>query len=62
VSEYVPADVGEQVTVLWLDTAAQLLAKNRSTLSVVGLPWLLQPNGLMERLSKRGYVIEGPES
>jgi hypothetical protein len=61
VSEYVPEDVGEKVTVLWVDTAGELLGKNESTLSVVSLSWLLQPNGLLERLRNRGYAIQPPE-
>jgi hypothetical protein len=61
VSEYVPADVGEQVTTLWLETVEQLLGKNRSTLGVVALTWWLEPNGLMDRLRKRGLVVQAPE-
>jgi hypothetical protein len=57
VSEFVPADIGEQLNVLWVDTAGQLLAKNPSTLSVVSLEWLLEPDGLLERLRRRGYTI-----
>jgi len=60
VSEFVPEDIAEQVNVLWVDTAGQLLAKNKSTLSVVALTWLLEPNGLLDRLRNRGYTIEAP--
>jgi hypothetical protein len=60
-SDYVPADVGERVTMLWVDTAGQLLAKNQSTLGVVSLGWWLGPRGLMERLGDRGLAVQGPE-
>jgi len=59
--EVVPDDLGEQLNVLWVDTAGQLLAKNRKTLSVVALSWLLEPNGLLERLRNRGYTIQAPD-
>jgi hypothetical protein len=60
-SEYVPADVGERVTMLWVDTAGQLLAKNKSTLGVVALGWWLGSAGLMDRLRDRGFDVQGPE-
>jgi hypothetical protein len=59
--EFVPEDLGEQLNVLWVDTAGQLLAKNQSTLSVVALSWLLEPNGLLDRLRQRGYAIQEPD-
>ena len=61
VSEYVPADVGERVTVLWVETAEQLLAKNRSTLAVVSLSWWMEPKGLMDRLRDRGLGVQAPD-
>jgi len=59
--EVIPEDLDEQLNVLWVDTASQLLAKNRKTLSVVALSWLLEPNGLLERLRNRGYTIQAPD-
>ena len=61
VAEIVPADIGEQLNVLWTDTATQLLKKNQSTLAVVSLAWLLSPDGFLQRLQKLEYEIQAPD-
>jgi hypothetical protein len=61
VADIVPADIGEQLNVLWVETAQKLLAKNQSTLSVAAIVWLLAPDGFLARMQKLGYDVQAPD-
>ena len=59
--QIVPADIREQVYVLWIDAAGKSLAANQTTLAIVPLAKLTREGGYLERLRAKGYLIEAPK-
>ena len=53
-------DLATQLDTLWLDTIDAAVAKNPSTLVMLDMHELLQPQGVLERLVKRGYEVDAP--
>lgn len=58
--ELIPADIGEQLSALWLDAAERSLATNESTFALLPYFDLTSPNGRLAALRAKGYVIEAP--
>jgi len=58
--EVIPADIREQVIVLWLDAVEKSLAANQTTFAIVPLVKLTRPGGYLARLRARGLLIEEP--
>jgi hypothetical protein len=48
------------MTTKWLQAVDEALASNAMTFASVPLQVLLRPNGFLERLRERGYVVEAP--
>lgn len=44
----------------WLAAAEKALSQNASTFAVLPMSQLLQPDGLLQRLAARGYMVEEP--
>lgn len=59
--QIVPADIREQVYVLWIDAASKSLEANQTTLAIVPLAKLTREGGYLERLRAKGYLIEAPK-
>lgn len=53
-------DVVQRVGDTWMQVAEDALARNRTTFATLPVSQLLQPDGYVERLRARGYVIEVP--
>jgi uncharacterized protein YbaP (TraB family) len=53
-------DLPSQLDKLWLDTIDTAVVKNPSTLVMLDMHELLQPNGVLEGLVKRGYEVDAP--
>lgn len=53
-------DVLERVKSAWLTAAEQSLARNASTVAVLSIDEILKPNGYVNALRQRGYVVEEP--
>jgi hypothetical protein len=53
-------DLASQLDTLWLDTIDAAVAKNPSTLVMLDMHELLQPQGVLEGLIKRGYEVDAP--
>jgi hypothetical protein len=45
----------------WLDAAEKALATNATTFAVLPMSQLLEPDGLLARLQRRGYEVVVPE-
>jgi hypothetical protein len=58
--DVIPADIREQVIVLWLDAVEKSLAANQTTFAIVPLVKLTRPDGYLARLRARGLLIEEP--
>jgi hypothetical protein len=58
--EVIPANIREQLYALWIAAAERSLDANQSTLAIVPLAKLLRDGGYLERLRKKGYLIEAP--
>jgi hypothetical protein len=59
--DLVPADVRERGITTWLAAADAALATNPSTFAVVPFGKLTRPDGYLDRLRARGYVVESPQ-
>jgi hypothetical protein len=57
----IPADIREQLYVLWIGAAEKSLGANQTTLAIVPLTKLLREGGYLERLRANGYLIEPPK-
>ena len=57
----IPADIREQLYVLWIGAAEKSLGANQTTLAIVPLTKLLREGGYLERLRAKGYLIEEPK-
>jgi hypothetical protein len=44
----------------WLAAVEDALARNTSSVAVLGIEQILKPDGYVSRLRARGYVIEDP--
>jgi len=53
-------DLPERTEAAWLAAAEAALARNASTVAVLSIDRLLRPEGYLDRLRSRGYVIEDP--
>jgi hypothetical protein len=53
-------DLLERVQAAWLAAAEQSLARNASTVAVLSIDEILQPDGYVARLRQKGYAIEEP--
>ncbi len=53
-------DIQSRLENEWLTAAEKSLGQNTSTFAVLPVSQLLQPDGLLERLAAKGYVIEAP--
>jgi hypothetical protein len=58
--ETIPADIREQLQVLWTAAAAQSLAANQTTFAIVPLLKLTRDDGYLPRLRALGFLIEPP--
>ena len=58
--EVIPADIREQLYVLWIAEAERALAANETTFAIVTLAKLTQSDGYLARLRAKGYSIEPP--
>jgi uncharacterized protein YbaP (TraB family) len=54
-------DAQKQIDIQWLAAAEKSLAKNASTFAVLPITELLRPNGRLEQLKSRGYLVEEPQ-
>jgi uncharacterized protein YbaP (TraB family) len=52
----------QEASNLWLSKAESALARNRSTVAVVGMHTLLSTDGLLAKLRTRGYQVIEPEA
>jgi len=59
--QILPADLREQLYVLWIDAAGKSLASNQTTLAIVPLSKLLREDGYLSRLRNQGFEIEPPK-
>jgi hypothetical protein len=59
--EIVPQDIQDRIITIWIDAAATSLETNQTTLAVVPFAKLTRPDGYLERLRAKGYVIESPQ-
>ena len=59
--EIIPADIREQLYVLWMQSAEKSLATNQTTLAIVPLQKLTRQGGYLERLRAKGYNVEPPK-
>lgn len=53
-------DVRERMTAAWMQAAESSLATHPVSFGALPLPFLLRPDGFLERLRQRGYTIEEP--
>ncbi len=53
-------DIRARMENTWLAAAEKALGQNASTFAVLPMSQLLQPDGLLQRLAAKGYVIEEP--
>lgn len=53
-------DVRERMTAAWMTAAETALAEHPVSFGALPLPFLLRPDGFLERLRQRGYVVEEP--
>jgi len=53
-------DLPERLAAAWLEAADAAFARNASTVAVLSMDRLLAPNGYLDRLRARGYVVEDP--
>lgn len=53
-------DVRMKMSGIWMSAAENALARNRVTFATLPMPFLLRPDGFIERLRAKGYVIEEP--
>jgi hypothetical protein len=58
--DVIPADIREQVIVLWLKEAGRALEANKVTFAIVPLVKLTREQGYLARLGARGYRVEAP--
>lgn len=56
-----PADIREQLRVLWLDAARHSLATNQTTFAIVPLRKLLGADGFLAALREQGYLVQAPQ-
>lgn len=55
------SDAAARLRAAWLDEAKKALDKNASTVAVVSMRSLLDPNGKLAQLKALGYTIEAPD-
>lgn len=53
-------DLRTKLSETWLAAAEQALASHRVTFATLPMPFLLRPDGFLERLRAKGYTIEEP--
>jgi uncharacterized protein YbaP (TraB family) len=53
-------DVPQRVEAAWLAAAERALRENRSTVAVLWMAQILDPDGYVAALRKRGYTVEDP--
>lgn len=53
-------ELPERLAAAWLEAAESALAANSSTLAVLSIDLLLRPDGFLDRLRARGWVVEDP--
>jgi hypothetical protein len=58
--EFVPADINEQLSALWLRDVERALGANQSTFAIVPLAKLTRADGYLARLRALGYGVEAP--
>lgn len=54
------SDVRQRARAAWLAAVEKALARHASTVALVGIGELLQPDGVLAHLSARGYTVEAP--
>lgn len=54
-------DLRERIARVWLEAAEGALERNESTLAILPIRILLQPDGALSALRERGYAIEEPQ-
>lgn len=54
------SDLKERVARAWLEAAEAALAKNQVSFATLPITQLLKPDGYVERLRAKGYVVEAP--
>lgn len=54
------SDLRERARASWLNAVDVALARNRSSVALIGITELLQPEGLLAQLRARGYEVEEP--
>jgi TraB family protein len=59
--QILPADIREQLYVLWIDAAGKSLAANQTTLAIVPLSKLLRDDGYLARLRAQGFYVQPPK-
>jgi len=58
--EVIPQDLRQQLEKLWIESAANSLAVNQTTLAIAPLSKLTRDRGYLQLLREKGYVIEEP--
>jgi hypothetical protein len=53
-------DVPQRVEAAWLAAAERALRENRSTVAVLWMAQILDPDGYVAALRERGYTVEDP--
>jgi hypothetical protein len=54
------ADLAQRADARWLEAAEKALRRNRTTVAILPIFMLLQPDGLMARLRERGFEVIEP--
>lgn len=55
------AELGEELRAIWVGMIAEAAADEGVTLAVVPLRVLAEPDGVLDQLETRGYIIGGPD-
>jgi hypothetical protein len=53
-------DLPERLAETWIAAAEEALDRNASTFAVLWMSQVLRPDGLVERLRRKGYAVEAP--
>lgn len=53
-------DLPERLKAAWVAAAEQALGRNASTVAVLSIDEILKPDGYVDQLRRKGYVIEDP--
>lgn len=54
------SDLRERARTSWLHAVDAALARNQSSVALIGITELLQPDGVIAQLQSRGYEVEAP--